>query len=155
MRFQVLALLSVALAPVTRSSTVSPIPVDANCPKDCEPAWYEDTSLTITGPCAAIAFAPGVTTPGTGLSTCETCKTCTGVGCIAWTCNASCGCTYIWEAHAFDRGGNDSQSSGTGSGPQSVTQTVTSACKIVAQQGTLGVSVGGSRLVYRLRCSCQ
>jgi len=144
-----------------------PAPALANatqvsCPETCLPSMSEDTSQTISGACAMIWIAYGPATTGQATANCEaTCSVCEQEATIFWACTGDCGqgnCTYIWEHPSYDRNRNAKpRQKGTGHGAGSVTVTVSSPCmssSLPPVQGWPGVSVAGSRKVYKLSCGC-
>ena len=147
--------LAVLLALIPSAPPREPMPViDSACPKPCLPNVYEDLTQAIGGTCATINnIVLGSGSAGTGDPSCNTCTVCSKRLTMSWSCNGSCGCTYVWENHSFDTAGNPLPvGSGTGHGDQSIQQALSSNCN--GEHAELGVSVGGSRRVWVLYCEC-
>jgi len=137
------------------SSRVAMLPTpDESCPLACTPSVYEDTAAAVQGTCADVAdIVLGSSSDGTAKNACATCTVCSQRATISWTCNGSCGCTYDWENRSYDAGGNAKPTDkGTGTGPGSVTQGMTTNCN--GTPALFGVSVGGSKRVWRMSCGC-
>ena len=151
-------------APVARpvaASAAAPVAAQVACPETCIPSLVEDPSMAIQGACADAMIAQGPATAGEATANCvATCSVCDMLVTVSWVCNGACGagtCTYVWESVSYDRNGNAKpKQTGTGQGGGSATQTLTSPCRSgeSSARGWIGVSVAGTRRVWRLACGC-
>jgi hypothetical protein len=139
----------------------SPVAAQVSCPETCIPSLVEDASQAIQGACAYVYATPGPATAGEATANCvATCSVCDQLVTVSWVCSGACGfgtCTYVWESVSYDRNGNAKpKQTGTGQGGGSATQTLTSPCRSgeSSARGWIGVSVAGTRRVWRLACGC-
>jgi hypothetical protein len=143
------------------ASAAAPVAAQVSCPETCIPSLVEDASQAIQGACAYAMIAQGPATAGEATANCvATCSVCDMLVTVSWVCSGACGvgtCTYIWESVSYDRNGNAKpKQTGTGQGGGSATQTLTSPCRSgeSSARGWIGVSVAGTRRVWRLACGC-
>lgn len=134
-----------------------------SCPDLCLPALVEDIVQDVGDPSAMITIVQGAATAGQATAGCgATCAVCDMQVTVSWTCQGACGqgtCTYIWENQSYDRNGNAKpKQTGTGQGEGSFTTTLTSPCSSGSLpnplQGSVGISVAGSKRVWHLVCGC-